>query len=101
DLGSRIFDFAVGLAILCAFCGPVLAAEPMTLRSHSGQFIVRGLALGAPLAGAAPEGEVSYARLDPALLAVSCERIKAAVLDELTTKDQWRSKIYVFLHPVR
>jgi len=39
-------------------------------------------------------------RLDPALLAVSCERIKAALLSELAAKDLWRGKIYVSLHPV-
>jgi len=80
---------------------PVFSADSLVLRSHSGQFLVRGLPLGAPLSGAAPAGEVAYVRLDPTLLAISCERVKTAVLEELAMKDQWRGKIYISLHPVR
>jgi hypothetical protein len=87
--------------LLLAACGQVFSADSLTLRSHSGQFLVQGLPLGAPLRGAAPVGEVTYVRLDPTLLAVSCERIKTAVLEELSMKDQWRGKIYISLHPVR
>ena len=89
------------VALVCITSGPAFSAEPVALRSHSGQFLVRGLRLtGPPLAGAS-EGPVTYVRLDPALLAISCERIKAAVLDELVMKDQWRGKIYISLRPVR
>jgi len=87
--------------LLLAFGTPVFSADSLTLRSHSGQFLVRGLPLGAPLPGTAPAGEVTYVRLDPTLLAISCERIKTAVLEELAMKDQWRGKIYISLHPVR
>src|SRR5258706_15363553 len=76
-----------------------LAVDPVTLRSHSGQFLVRGL----PLTRHAPitdtNSEVAYVRLDPTLLAISCERVKSALLEDLSLKDQWRVKIYLFLSP--
>src|SRR5689334_23328572 len=39
--------------------------------------------------------------LDPNLLAVSCERIKKALLAELGLADQWHAKINPQLHPFR
>src|SRR6266571_4635678 len=78
----------------------IFAFEAVTLRSHSGQFLVRGLPLSAPFLTPATNAQVSYVRLDPALLAVSCERIKSALLAELAVKDLWRAKIFISLHPV-
>lgn len=89
-----------GLFLWWVACGEVCCAEPLTLRSHSGQFLVRGLPLNAPWLAPAPNSPVTYVRLDPTLLAVSCERIKAAVLEELAMKDVWRGKVYISLHPV-
>ncbi|HWD94643.1 MAG TPA: hypothetical protein VG938_20105 [Verrucomicrobiae bacterium] len=69
--------------------------------SASGQFFVsarnltfspRSLELGN-----APE----MVTLEPALLAVSCERIKRALLRQLDTRDQWQGKIFVVLRPAR
>jgi hypothetical protein len=37
-------------------------------------------------------------RVDPTLLAVSAERIKKAVLDEIGARDQWRDRIALNLH---
>ncbi len=79
----------------------VFAGEARTLRSRSGQFIVRGLPLGAFPASGISTSEVSYVRLDPAVSSVSCERIKQAVLEELGAKDEWRGAVTVNLHPVR
>lgn len=79
----------------------VFAAEPLTLRSHSGQFVVRGLPVGVPLFNGAPTSGVTYLRLDPAALVVSCERIKDALSAELAWRDHWRGQIYISLHPVR
>jgi hypothetical protein len=39
--------------------------------------------------------------LEPALLAVSCERIKRELLHELNMPDQWQGKIFVLVHPAR
>src|SRR2546423_3800632 len=91
--------FRAGILIGIAF-GQVHAAEPVTVLGHSGQFVVRGVRMGAPLL-AASNGDVPYLRLDPTLLAISCERIKGAVLSELGMKDAWRGKIYISLHPIQ
>lgn len=81
--------------------GRLFSAEPMTVRSQSGQFLVRGLPWATPLASSTPLPGVSYVRLDPKLVTVSCERIKEALLQELRMNDQWRGAIYISLHPVR
>ena len=92
---------AIAAILLCVACRSGFSIEPVALRSYSGQFFVRGLPLGAPLMASAPTSSVSYVRLDPTLLAVSCERIKSAVLEELAMKDSWRGKILISLHPLR
>jgi len=76
-------------------------AEPRTFFSQSGQFIVRGFPVGAPLSSGVSTAAVTYARLDPALLAVSCERIKQALLGTLGMVDGWRGTISILSHPVR
>src|ERR1043166_3369278 len=88
----------LALAFLCAI-HRALAVDPVTLRSHSGQFLVRGLPLMRRAPVADTNSEVAYVRLDPTLLAVSCERVKSALLEELGMKDQWRGKILVVLDP--
>jgi hypothetical protein len=39
--------------------------------------------------------------LDPALTAISCERIKVELLHELNLPDKWQGKIFVMVHPAR
>jgi len=91
---------AFGALPFVCLCGQIRAMEPVTLRSHSGQFLVRGLPVGAPRVS--PSTNIlAYIRLDPALFAVSCERIKEAVLGELGAKDVWKGKIFVSVHPVK
>jgi hypothetical protein len=73
--------------------------EPMTLFSRSGQFIVHGLPLGqAPFTGST--SAVSFVRLDPSLVAVSCEGIKQAFLEELGAADRWKGTVSIVLHGV-
>src|SRR5262245_8482373 len=76
------------------------ALEPVVVRSQSGQFIVRGLPMGAPVSGYSTSA-VAYLRLDATLTAVSLERIRQAVFSELGLPDQWRGLIRVTTHPVR
>lgn len=45
-----------------------------------------------------PASATNLVRLDPNLLAVSCERIKKALLTELGAPDRWRGKISLQLH---
>jgi hypothetical protein len=44
---------------------------------------------------------LSYVRLEPAVLTVSCERIKQALLEVLGLRDQWQGRIFIELHPVQ
>jgi hypothetical protein len=70
----------------------------VTVRSNSGQFVVhssRATRLTLAPSGSASGG--TLVSLDPDPLAVSCERIKAALLQELGSRDQWRGKIHVWL----
>src|ERR1700709_1144740 len=68
--------------------------------SVSGQFFVSARGAVSPHSidlASAPD----MLTLQPALLAVSCERIKQRLLHELNTPDQWRGKVFVVLHPAR
>ena len=76
-----------------------LALEPVTVRSQSGQFMVRGLPLSIPQSGYSTS-VVKYLRLDPTLTAISLERIRQSILGELGMKDQWRGLITVTTHPM-
>jgi hypothetical protein len=75
-----------------------VASTPTVIASSSGQFYVstRGALSPATLNLAAKS---SLLTLEPALLAISCDRIKASLLRQLNMPDQWRGKIFVALHP--
>lgn len=77
-----------------------VASGAKVIASSSGQFYVstRGSLSPNTLEFAA---RADLLTLDPALLAVSCDRIKAELLRQLNMPDQWRGKIFVTLHPVR
>lgn len=102
---SRVF---LAASLVCLALGtaqaaadpPAVQPRPVALRSQSGQFIVHGLPIGAPPVPNTSTTQVSYIRVDPALLAVSCERIKQALLSQLEITDQWKGVISVWLHPV-
>jgi hypothetical protein len=87
--------------VLLACAGTASGLEPITLRSRSGQFIVYGLPVGQLPASSTPVLTNSFIRLDPAVMAVSCERIKDAVLAELAAPDAWRDTLTIYLRPVR
>ena len=92
------------LTILFCFAllAPPLQAQPefVTMQSLSKQFVIYG-------PKAAPKKLSSRIPLDPALTAVSCERIKQAIFMELGGLESWRlsneqlGTIYVVLHPTR
>lgn len=73
------------------------ASAIKTVRSTSRQFIIHGVPLENK--GLSPEAHPTDApiRIDPALLAVSCERIKAAFLTQLGLRDSWKGKIHLFI----
>lgn len=102
-----LLRLVVSILVAVLYCSPsILAQTPrlnailpttndVTARSATQQFIIHGKRLlnrsVAPLSG---NGQ-NLIRLDPALLAVTCERIKSGVLRELDAPDQWQGKIHV------
>ena len=43
----------------------------------------------------------NYVQLEPALLTITCDRIKAAVLQNLGARDQWQGTVRIYLHVTR
>jgi hypothetical protein len=67
--------------------------------SVSGQFIVHGAPAEAwRFMELSPSLSKDYVRMDASMLAVSCERIKSALLSDLGAQDQWQNRVAVFLH---
>src|SRR5436190_2265417 len=89
--------FGAAIACLLAWL-PAFAAEPIIITSISKQFVVRGEPQRSMLAASAKD---DFVYLDPATLAVTCERVKQALRRELGWTDQWRGIIYVNIHPMR
>jgi hypothetical protein len=101
-------DFGCAAVLFSIFCGNVsgqLSLPAMnSARSVSGQFIVTGSRQGSLLATApAVAANTNFVRLEPALLAVSAERIKQTLGHELggDLAAAWRGKIFLTLHPAR
>jgi hypothetical protein len=102
---------ALAIALAGAvWAGSVGGASVQTVRSQSGQFVIRGLpqargveakATSAKFRYLPPEPDGHSLRLDPAVLAVSCERVKQAILDLLGLHDQWKGRIAILVHPLR
>jgi hypothetical protein len=109
------------VGLLCLAAGSVFAAVSPTSslpadlftvkaqHSRSGQFIVRGMPVGSsitqPKTGLqvlhdASKDDLKVVRLDPAVMAVSCERLKSRVLQELDLADNWRGVIHIEIHRI-
>src|SRR5664280_245329 len=98
------------LSIFCAVIFPMFARaqvpppDTTSARSVSGQFIVSGAPSPAAGAGLVARREIAtnadFVRLEPALLAVSAERIKASLRRELDLNPNAprRGKIFLALH---
>jgi hypothetical protein len=80
-----------------------LASPPtVSTRSVSGQFIVQGVATSARVTNPPNLADNNnYLKLEPALAAVSCERIKRALSDSLGDKSRWRGRIHLVLYPAQ
>ena len=82
-------------ALACAlwlFTFAAMAAEPMIMSSASKQFIVRGRPQTSVFARNA---NTDLVYIDPALLVVTCERVKQTVARELGWGKTWRGTIFV------
>ena len=88
------------LAALAAPAASPGVLEPISARSTSGQFVVRGLPQGSPVEQFG-NSRVGYLRLDPMLTAISLERIKQIVQEELNMPAKWRGLITVQTFPVQ
>jgi len=74
----------------------------ISTRSVSGQFIVVGPKQISTIASSfAVRTNSQLIRLDPALLAISAERIKDSLWHELGINNQWRGQIFLALHSAR
>ena len=76
--------------------------ELVSVRSHSGQFVIyAGRSLPPSRLVANLVTNQSFVRLEPTLATISCERIKQALMRELGATAPWRGHIYVVLYPAR
>ncbi|MDB6125182.1 MAG: hypothetical protein JWQ71_4175 [Pedosphaera sp.] len=96
----------VGLLVLPAgaqvnpadsFAGELQRMKRSVHSSVSRQFVIFEPSESDPFPRTSPNANL--VRLDPDLLAISCERIKKALLAELGLSDQWHAKINLQLHP--
>jgi hypothetical protein len=69
--------------------------------SASGQFFVSAQSLNLSPHSVELAAGPNMVTLEPSLLAVSCERVKQALLRELNMPDEWQGKIFVVLRPAR
>jgi hypothetical protein len=96
---------AVWFSISCGNAsGQFSLPDISSTHSVSGQFIVTGGQPASALATApAVAANTNFVRLEPALLAVSAERIKQMLGRELggDLAAPWRGKIFLTLHPAR
>jgi hypothetical protein len=84
--------------------GQAIALDKKFARSLSGQFIVYGAPQFSALANSrAVAMDTNLVRLDPALLVVSAERIKDALVRRLEVKagTPWRGQIYLIIRPAQ
>lgn len=80
--------------------GQPLVPPPAPLSSFSGQFILQAPANSRPSeAGQELETNRNFVRLEPALLAVSCERVKQLLWRQLGIAGPWQSRVYLTLFP--
>ena len=81
-------------SLIASAVSAALSDSMRTVNSSSGQFVVRGPAV-AQLSTDSGFVDSTLIELDPNRLAVTCERIKQALLRELTVADLWRSRVYL------
>ncbi|HVR34454.1 MAG TPA: hypothetical protein VMS21_01240 [Methylomirabilota bacterium] len=100
----RIIDVLLIPGLILGTSGALESApvDPnRSIQSRSRQFLVAAPPHPTSIAPPAyrPPGN-NRLQLDPELLAVSCERIKQALLETLDLRDEWREQIYITLQPV-
>jgi len=106
--GSTLPRFHASTLFFCALLLPafVHAQSPLPVvnvtRSFSGQFLVSASGPVSPLAGLPTVAtNADFVRLEPALLAVSAERVKESLWRELGIGSPACGRIYLALHPAK
>src|SRR5882724_5322347 len=84
--------FGLWLAVTASRAAP--AGTVLTVRSSTTQFIIRG-PTHSQISSNSASADSALIELDPNILAVTCERVKQALLRELTLADLWRGRIYI------
>ncbi|HTY87602.1 MAG TPA: hypothetical protein VMB80_09075 [Candidatus Acidoferrum sp.] len=107
----RLRQFGCAAILLGAVCSRVTAQVPFSAphatRSVSGQFIITGAGRSRLAATPAVATNAEFVCLEPALLAVSAERIREAFHRTLNPEFRGlpvappRAKVYLVLHPAR
>ncbi len=83
-------------------CGQFSPPDKNSARSVSGQFIINATSPASRLAGSPRVmTDTNLIRLEPALLAVSAERIKELLWRKLEITGRWRGQIYLVLRPAQ
>jgi hypothetical protein len=86
--------------LLIPAMGQGIRIQPEIVRSVSGQFIVKTTTLqDPPRAVLNLTAKESFILLQPALLTVSCERIRQALNQLLDANSPWQGRIYLVLYP--
>lgn len=85
------------LPVLLNAHGQVNLPQTPPARSKSGQFVIYGVPRPSFVSSRIATN-TALMQLDPTALTVSCERVKQALLTELTARDNWRGKVFVVLH---
>jgi hypothetical protein len=92
----RVFVWTVSCGLLCVPAAPA-ADLRITVDSSSRQFTVRGQSVGHVQDASTLSPD--FILLDPALLAVTCEKVRHALAIELGWKPAWQGHIFIELHP--
>lgn len=88
--------------LLTLGCASGIASELIPTRSLSGQFRVEGSYTPDRLPPFSPPAANSnFVRLDPALLPVSCERIKNLLWTQIGITGPWSAKVHLALRPAQ
>jgi hypothetical protein len=102
----RLRDFgcaaALSSVLCCKACAQPVVRDIVSASSFSGQFVATGTPRISALAIVpAVATNANFVRLEPALLAVSAERLKESLWQELGINGPWHGKIFLALHPAR
>lgn len=97
----KVIAIIVGTLALLGVARAQFSPDDTMTGSASGQFFVKSRSPSLSPHSILLAAEPDMVALQPALLAVSCDRIKRALLHQLDMRDQWRGKIFVVLRPAR